>query len=266
MVNEHFRHGSGGGPRPGRRRVVDAKSLFGFLQRDTGKLPTDKRLGIDLRLMQHYVGESTWQLKWVCGPQQLADPLTKEPGDCRYLQTVMRRGEYQLLKDESLETRLLQETRRKQKQLEDSVLEEAPEQKQRRRNQQKGENHRRREEAVRLLTSETANLIGLTDRGVIREGMRADLNVIDFENLRMVTPEVVQDLRRRRLGTARGLFRQAVSWSGSWKPPSRNPWKKFDIFRKLPGIFWKLPKIIIRGVILSGHGLACRRPCEGVVP
>merc|ERR1719409_2474470 len=50
------------------------------------------------------------------------------------------------------------------------------------------------EEAVRLQTSATANLIGLKDRGAIQPGLRADLNIIDFENLQLVTPEVVQDL------------------------------------------------------------------------
>jgi len=50
------------------------------------------------------------------------------------------------------------------------------------------------EEAVRLQTSATAEVIGLSDRGVIAPGRRADLNVIDFENLRINFPTAVADL------------------------------------------------------------------------
>ena len=50
------------------------------------------------------------------------------------------------------------------------------------------------ETAVRMLTSDPADLYGMKDRGRVAEGLRADLNVIDFENLKLVTPEVVQDL------------------------------------------------------------------------
>ena len=35
------------------------------------------------------------------------------------------------------------------------------------------------EEAVKLQTSDTAHLLGLKDRGVIAEGLRADINIID---------------------------------------------------------------------------------------
>ena len=37
------------------------------------------------------------------------------------------------------------------------------------------------EEGVRRLTSDTANLFGITDRGVLREGSFADVNVIDLD-------------------------------------------------------------------------------------
>jgi N-acyl-D-aspartate/D-glutamate deacylase len=50
------------------------------------------------------------------------------------------------------------------------------------------------EEAVRRLTSQTADLYGLTDRGRIAEGLRADLNVIDLEQLRLHAPRAVHDL------------------------------------------------------------------------
>ena len=47
---------------------------------------------------------------------------------------------------------------------------------------------------VRKLTSNTAEAFGMFDRGLIKEGMIADINVIDFENLRLFRPEAVFDL------------------------------------------------------------------------
>ena len=49
------------------------------------------------------------------------------------------------------------------------------------------------EEAIRKLTSEPAELFGLRDRGAVREGAFADLNVIDFDALRVREPEYIQD-------------------------------------------------------------------------
>jgi N-acyl-D-aspartate/D-glutamate deacylase len=40
----------------------------------------------------------------------------------------------------------------------------------------------------------TAEWIGLWDRGLIAPGLRADLNVIDFANLKLHLPEVIHDL------------------------------------------------------------------------
>ena len=47
---------------------------------------------------------------------------------------------------------------------------------------------------VRKQTRDTAAAYGLQDRGVLAPGYRADLNVIDFERLRLCKPEVVYDL------------------------------------------------------------------------
>ena len=49
-------------------------------------------------------------------------------------------------------------------------------------------------DAVRLLTSATADVIGLKDRGLIASGYKADINVIDFDRLRLHPPEIVGDL------------------------------------------------------------------------
>ena len=50
------------------------------------------------------------------------------------------------------------------------------------------------ESAIRRLTSDTADLFGVRDRGVVRAGAFADLNVIDFEALTLHQPQVAHDL------------------------------------------------------------------------
>lgn len=49
-------------------------------------------------------------------------------------------------------------------------------------------------EGIRRLTSDTAGIIGLTDRGRIATGLRADINIIDFDRLQSLAPEVSYDL------------------------------------------------------------------------
>ena len=50
------------------------------------------------------------------------------------------------------------------------------------------------ETVVRMMTSDTAGLVGLGDRGVLAPGMLGDVNIIDFEGLRLPRPEMVHDL------------------------------------------------------------------------
>ncbi|WP_029433086.1 amidohydrolase family protein [Blastococcus sp. URHD0036] len=50
------------------------------------------------------------------------------------------------------------------------------------------------EEAVHLQTGRTAALWGLADRGVLAPGMRADLNVVDLDALRLLPPRWTADL------------------------------------------------------------------------
>ena len=49
-------------------------------------------------------------------------------------------------------------------------------------------------EAIKRLTSDNANAIGLQDRGVLKVGKKADLNIIDFSKLKIKKPEVLYDL------------------------------------------------------------------------
>jgi len=47
---------------------------------------------------------------------------------------------------------------------------------------------------VRMQTSETADFFGFRDRGRLAPGLRADVNLIDFDRLNLHQPEVVHDL------------------------------------------------------------------------
>src|SRR3954468_16915395 len=58
---------------------------------------------------------------------------------------------------------------------------------------------------VRKMTSETASLYGLGDRGVLRPGLRADVNVIDHGRLQLRSPHMVHDLP----GDARRFVQEA---------------------------------------------------------
>jgi len=47
---------------------------------------------------------------------------------------------------------------------------------------------------VKRQTSETADFFGLTDRGRLAPGLRADVNLIDFDRLRLAKPELIHDM------------------------------------------------------------------------
>jgi len=70
------------------------------------------------------------------------------------------------------------------------------------------------EKVVSMQTRDTARLYGLHDRGVIAPGMKADLNVLDLERLRILPPEMVFDLPadgRRLVQRAEGYRATVVS-------------------------------------------------------
>ena len=50
------------------------------------------------------------------------------------------------------------------------------------------------ETAVRMLTKDPADLFDMSDRGLVTEGLRADLNVIDLARLKLDVPRVEHDL------------------------------------------------------------------------
>src|SRR5262245_42472205 len=70
------------------------------------------------------------------------------------------------------------------------------------------------ETAVRALTHDPATLYGLDDRGVLRAGLKADINLIDLDRLRIHLPEMAFDLptgARRLLQRAEGYVATLVS-------------------------------------------------------
>ncbi|PYN55008.1 MAG: amidohydrolase [Candidatus Rokuibacteriota bacterium] len=70
------------------------------------------------------------------------------------------------------------------------------------------------EQAVRMLSFDTATHWGFADRGLIREGMAADLLVFDPETVGPEMPEVVHDLpagARRLVQRARGIAATVVN-------------------------------------------------------
>jgi N-acyl-D-aspartate/D-glutamate deacylase len=72
----------------------------------------------------------------------------------------------------------------------------------------------RLEDVVRMQTRDTALAVELHDRGVVGVGLRADLNVIDYDRLSLHAPEVVHDLPaggRRLLQRADGYVATLVA-------------------------------------------------------
>ncbi len=68
--------------------------------------------------------------------------------------------------------------------------------------------------AIKSQTADTARAVGLTDRGMLKPGMKADINVIDHAGLRLHAPEVAYDLPsggRRLLQRADGYVATLVS-------------------------------------------------------
>ena len=47
---------------------------------------------------------------------------------------------------------------------------------------------------IKSYSRDNALAIGLDDRGLIKEGMKADINIIDFDNLTLYSPEIRYDL------------------------------------------------------------------------
>ena len=68
--------------------------------------------------------------------------------------------------------------------------------------------------AVKAHTRDTARCVGLDDRGTLEQGMKADINIIDFQRLKLNKPEIIFDLPaggRRVFQTVEGYRATIVS-------------------------------------------------------
>lgn len=78
--------------------------------------------------------------------------------------------------------------------------------------QQRAEGRLPVERVVEMLSSRNARYLGLTDRGTIAPGQRADLNLIDPQRLAVGTPRIVRDLP----AGGRRFLQQGEGYLGTW--------------------------------------------------
>jgi N-acyl-D-amino-acid deacylase len=78
-------------------------------------------------------------------------------------------------------------------------------------------------QAVRMLAHDTAETVGLGDRGLLQPGYKADLNVIDYDRLQLHPPRIVFDLPgggRRLVQDADGYVATLVSGTITYRDGS----------------------------------------------
>jgi N-acyl-D-aspartate/D-glutamate deacylase len=76
------------------------------------------------------------------------------------------------------------------------------------------------ERIVKAQSRDTAHAVGLLDRGIVAEGYRADLNVIDYERLKIKAPQVVYDMPaggRRLIQRAEGYTATIVAGTVTYR-------------------------------------------------
>lgn len=76
------------------------------------------------------------------------------------------------------------------------------------------------QKVVRMQTHETAACYGLDDRGLLRPGLRADVNIIDLDALRLHPPHMVHDLPaegRRLVQPVEGYVATALAGEITWQ-------------------------------------------------
>jgi hypothetical protein len=110
---------------------------------------------------------------------------------------------------------------------------------------------------VRKQTSETAAMLGLTDRGELLPGMKADINIIDFDKLNVLPPEFAEDLPCQA-----GRWKQ---FSTGYKMTICSGVVTFEngvATGALPGRIAKNPKAV--GLQCGLHGTVPHGSCEGI--
>ncbi len=78
---------------------------------------------------------------------------------------------------------------------------------------------------VRMRAHATAQLMGMNDRGLVAPGYKADLNVIDFDRLRLHPPEIRRDLP----AGGRRLVQRADGYTAT---PSSTAWRSIARARR----------------------------------
>jgi N-acyl-D-aspartate/D-glutamate deacylase len=76
------------------------------------------------------------------------------------------------------------------------------------------------EHLIKRQAHDTARAVGLSDRGLLAPGQRADLNLIDLDRLGLLPPEVAHDLPaggRRLLQRARGIRATFVAGQATYR-------------------------------------------------
>ena len=75
-------------------------------------------------------------------------------------------------------------------------------------------------ETVRLVTAAPARTVGLTDRGRIAPGLRADINIVDYDALQLQSPKIQYDLPaggKRLVQRSKGIDATFVAGEPVWR-------------------------------------------------
>eukprot|EP00913_Durusdinium_trenchii_P000800 g747.t1 len=72
--------------------IVDAKSLYDHLSRETIGTTNDKRTALEMQIIRQTLAETRTQIKWVPHPKMIVDSLTKRHGNAAPLLQLLREG------------------------------------------------------------------------------------------------------------------------------------------------------------------------------
>ena len=72
--------------------IVDAKSLYDHLSRETTGIASDKRTALEMQVIRQALAETKTQIKWVPHPSMIVDSLTKRHGNVAPLIQLLRSG------------------------------------------------------------------------------------------------------------------------------------------------------------------------------
>ena len=72
--------------------IVDAKSLYDHLSRETTGVTSDKRTALEMQVIRQALAKTRTQIKWVPHPSMVVDALTKRQGNVAPLIQLLRSG------------------------------------------------------------------------------------------------------------------------------------------------------------------------------